>query len=77
MYLKKIFVKNLDQTMRHLQLKFQAVPAESAGTCHVAEKWMKSLVTHLIGELHIKYGLLFVKNSVGAFWQKSLVDASQ
>ena len=38
---------------------------------------MESLVTHLIGELHIKYGLLFVKNSVGAFWQKSLVDASQ
>ena len=67
MYLKMIFVKNLDQTMRHLQFKFQAVPTESAGTCHFAEKWMESLVTHLIGELHIKYGLLFVKNSVGRF----------
>ena len=29
MYLKMIFVKNLDHTMRHLQFKFQAVPAES------------------------------------------------
>ena len=70
-------MKNPDQATRHLEFKFQAVPAESTGTCHFAEKWMESLVTHLIGELHIKYGLLFVKNSVGAFWQKSLVDTSQ
>ena len=77
MYLKMIFEKNLDQATGYLQFKFQAVPTESAGTCHFAEKWMESLVTHLISELHIKYGLLFVKNSVGAFWQNSLVDASQ
>ena len=60
-------MKNLDQVVRHLQFKFQAVPARSAGTCHFAEKWMESLVTHLIGELHIKYGIIFVKNSVGRF----------
>ena len=77
MYLKMFFVKNLDQTMMHLQFKFQAVPTESAETCHFAEKWMVSMVTHLIGGLLIKYGLLFVRNSVGAFWQKSIVDASQ
>ena len=77
MYLKMIFLRNHDQAMRHLQFKFQAVPAGSAGTCHFAEKWMVSMVTHLIGGLLIKYGLLFIKNSVGAFWQKSMVDASQ
>ena len=74
MYLKMIFLKNLDQAMRHLQVNFTF---GSAGTCHFAEKWMVSMVTHLIGGLLIKYGLLFVKNSVGAFWQKSMVDASQ
>ena len=62
---------------RSLQFKFQAVPTGSAGTCHFADKWMVSMVTHLIGYLHIKYGLLFFLNSVGAFWQKPLVDASQ
>ena len=49
MYLKNIFVKNLDQAMRHLQFKSQAVPTKSAGTCPFAEKWMESMVTHLIG----------------------------
>ena len=67
MYLKMIFLKNLDQAMGHLQFKFQAVPTGSAGTCHFAEKLMVSMVTHLIGGLLIKYGLLLVKNSVGVF----------
>ena len=49
MYLQMLFVKNLDQTMSHLQFKFQAVPPEFVGTCYFAEKWMESLVTHLIG----------------------------
>ena len=48
MYLKNDFLKNLEQAMRHLELKFQAVPIESVGTCHFAKKWMESMVTHLI-----------------------------
>ena len=38
---------------------------------------MEIFGTQSIGELHIKYGLLFVKNSVGRFGNTSLVDASQ
>ena len=67
MYLKMFFLKHLDQVTRHLEFKFQAGPFGSAGTFHFAEKWMVSMVTHLIGGLLLKYGLLFVKNSVGAF----------
>ena len=71
MYLKMIFVKNPDQATRHLQFKFQAVSAESVGTCHFVEKWMESMVTHLIGGLLVKYGLLCVKNSVGGRFGKN------
>ena len=41
-YPKIIFIKNREQTMRHLQFKFDPFSAEQAGICLFGKGWMES-----------------------------------
>ena len=77
MYLEKIFGKNKEQTTRHLQFKFDPLPAESAGICLFHQKWIKYFDTQPFGQLCIKYGLVFYKNDLVQFCNKYLVGPSQ
>ena len=77
LYVKMIFWKNHEKTMRHLQFKFHPDPTKSADTCHFVEKWMESFEMQPIIEMSIKCGLLFIKNGVPHFGNTLLVPASQ
>ena len=54
MYLEMIFVKNKEQTMRQLQLKFDPLPAESARICLFDQKWIKTYDTQPFGKFWFK-----------------------
>jgi hypothetical protein len=40
MYLKMIFGKKHEQTMKHLYFKIDQLPAESANICQMLEGWL-------------------------------------
>ena len=60
-YLKMIFVKNLEQITKHLQFKFDRVPPKSAETCLFFESWLESSWMQPVGELYLKCDLIFLK----------------
>ena len=61
MYLKMIFGKNKEQTMRQLHFKFDPLPTESARICLFHQRWIKTIDTQPFCQLCIKYGLVFYK----------------
>ena len=75
MYLEMIFGKNKQQ--RHLQFKFDPLPAESAGIFLFHERWIKTFDTQPFCQLCIKYGLVFYKNDLVQFCNNYLVVPSQ
>ena len=77
MYLKMIFRKNKQQTMRQPQFKFDPLPTESAEICLFHERWIKTFHTQPFGQLCIKYGLVFQKNDLVQFCNKYIVGPSQ
>ena len=77
MYLEMIFGKNKEQTMRHLQFKFDPLPTESAGICLFHKRWIKTFDTQPFCQLCIKYGLVFYKNDLVQFCNNYLVVPSQ
>ena len=77
MYLEMIFGKNKEQTIRHLQFKFDPLPTESAEICLFQERWIKSFIMQKFGQLLIKYGLVFYKNGVVQIYTKYLAASSQ
>ena len=78
MYLEMIFgKKNKEQTMRHLQFKFDSLPAESAEICLFHERWIKTFYTQPFGQLCIKYDLVFQKNDLVQFCNNYLGGLSQ
>ena len=56
-----IFGKNKEQTVRHLQFKFDPLPTESAGICLFHQRWIKTFDTQPFCQLCIIYGLVFYK----------------
>ena len=72
-----IFVKNKEQTMRHLQFKFDPLTPESTGICLFHRRWIKTFYTQPFCQLCIKYGLVFYKNDLVQFCNKYMVGASQ
>ena len=77
MYLKMIFVNNLEQITKHLWFKFDTVPTKSAETCLFSESGLESSWMQPVGELYLKCDLIFYKNGVVPFWNVFLVHASQ
>ena len=77
MYLEMIFGKNKEQTMRQLQFKFDPLPTKSAEICLFHQRWIKSFYTQPLGQLWIKYGLVFYKNDLVQFCNNYLVGSSQ
>ena len=59
LYLKMIFGKNTEQTVRQLRFNFDPFPAESSEFCLFRERWMKTFDTQPFGQLCIKCGLIF------------------
>ena len=72
-----IFGKNKEQTTRQIQFKFDPLPAESAEICLFHERWIKTFYTQPLGQLCIKYGLVFYKNDLVQFCNKYMVGPSQ
>ena len=72
-----IFGKNKEQTMRHLQFKFDPLPTESTGICLFHQMWFKTFYSQPFGQLCIKYGLVFYKNDLVQFCNNYLVVPSQ
>ena len=77
LYLKRIFGKNKQQTIRQLQFKFYPFPVKSAEFCLFHERWIKTFETKPFGKLCIKYGLIFQKIDLVQFCNKYMVDPSQ
>ena len=81
MYLEMIFGKNKEQTMRHLQFKFDPFPPESAAICLFHQRWIKTFDTQPFCQLCIKYSLIsqkiylvqFCNNYFGGPSQKNLL----
>ena len=61
MYLEMIFGKNKQQTMRHLQFKFDPLPTESTTICLFHQRWIKTFDTQPFCKLCIIYVLVFYK----------------
>ena len=76
-YLEMIFGKNKDQTMRHLQFKFDPLLAESAGICLFHQRWIKTFDTQPFCKLCIIYSLVFYKIDLVHFRNNYLVVPSQ
>ena len=77
MYLKIIFGKNKEQTIRQLQFKFDPLSTESAGICLFHQRCIKTFDTQPFCQLCIKYVLVFYKNDLVQFCNKYLVGHSQ
>ena len=77
MYLEMIFWKNKEQTMRHLQFRFDPLPTRSAEICLFHQRWVKTFDTQPFGQLCIKYGLVFQKIDLVQFCNKYMVGPSQ
>ena len=77
MYLEMIFGKNKEQTMRHLQFKFDPLLAESVKICLFHERCIKTLHTQTFGQFYIKYDLILYKNDLVQFCNKYMVGHSQ
>ena len=76
MYLEMIFGKNKEQTMRHLQFKFDPLPTESAAICLFHQRWIKTFYTQPFCQLCIKHGLVFYKIDLFQFYNIYLVVPS-
>ena len=63
--------------MRQLQLKFDPLPAESAGICLFHQRLIKTFATQPFCQLCIKYVLVFYKNDLVQFCNKYMVGPSQ
>ena len=72
-----IFGKNIEQTMRQVQFKFDPLPIESAEIWLFHQRWIKTCDTQPFGQFCIKYGLVFYKNDWVQFCKKYLVGPSQ
>ena len=72
-----IFGKNKEQTMRHLQFKFDPLPTESTEICLFHQRWIKAFDTQPLCKLCIKYGLVFYKNDLVQFCNNYLGCPSQ
>ena len=72
-----IFGKNKEQTMRHLQFKFDPLPTKSAGICLFQQRWTKTSDTQPLFQLCIIYGLVFYKIDLVQFCNKYMVGPSQ
>ena len=77
MYLEMIFGKNKEQTMRHLQFKFYPLPTKSADICLFHQRFIKTFDTQPLGQLCIKYVVVFYKNYLVQFCNNYLVVPSQ
>ena len=77
MYLKMIFGKNKEQTMRQLQFKFDPLPPESTGICLFHQRWIKNFDTQPFCKLCIIYGLVFYKIDLVHLCNNHLVVPSQ
>ena len=77
MYLEMIFGKNKEQTMRHLQFKFDPLPTESTGISLFHQRWIKTFDTQPFCQLCIKYGLVFYKIDLVQFCNKYMVGPSR
>ena len=77
MYLERIFGKNIAQTMRQLQFKFDPLPTELAEICLFHERCIKTLDTQPFDQLYIKYGLILYKNYLVQFRNKYTIGPSQ
>ena len=77
MYLEMIFGKNKEQTMRHLQFKFDPLPLKSAEICLFHQRWIKAFDTEPFGQLCIKYDTIFYKIDLVQFYIKYMVGHSK
>ena len=77
MYLKMIFGKNKEQTIRQMQFKLVPLPPRLAKICLFHERWIKAFGTQPFAQLYLKYGLIFQKIDVVQFCNKYMVGPSQ
>jgi hypothetical protein len=77
LYLKIIFIKKYEETMKHLQFKFDPLPAVSTEYCQFLERCLENLFHAKYGKLCIKYGIISFKIVVVHFWNIFVVGASQ
>ena len=63
--------------MRHMQFKFDPLPAESAGICLFHQRWIKTFDTQPFFQLCIIYGLVFYKIDLVQFCNKYMVGPSE
>ena len=77
MYLEMIFGKNEEQTTRYLQFKFDPLPTKSADICLFHQRFIKTFDTQPLGQLCIKYVVVFYKIDLVQFCNKYLVGRSQ
>mgnify|MGYP005825000783 CR=1 FL=1 len=76
MYLEMIFGKNIEQTMRQRQFKFDPLPTVSTEICLFHKRWIKNSDTQPFDHLCIKYGLVFYKIDLVQFCNKYIVGPS-
>ena len=72
-----IFWKNKEQTIKHMQFKFDPVPTESTQICLFQERCIRNILHGKFGQLLIKYGLVFYKNWVVQIHTKYSLGTSQ
>ena len=63
--------------MRQLQFKFDPLPTESIEIYLFHERWIKAFDTQLLGQLCIKYVLIFYKIDLVQFCNNYLEGPSQ
>ena len=63
--------------MRQPQFKFDPLPTESTTICLFHQRWIKACDTQRVGQLCIKYGLVFYKIDLVQICNNYLVDPSQ
>jgi hypothetical protein len=72
-----IFGKKHEQTMKHLQFKFDPLPTELIDICLFLRGGYKIFSMQTTGELWIKYDIISFKIWLFYFCNIFLVDASQ
>ena len=77
LYLKMMFGKNKQQTMKQLQFKIDPLPTESTEICLFRERRIKTFYTQPFCQLCIMYGLVFYKIDQVQFCNKYMVGPSQ
>ena len=58
------FLNNKDQTIKHLEFKFDPIPTKSAALCLFQERCIRNILHGKFGKLLLKYGLVYYQNGL-------------